>query len=90
MTAATAAAAGKKRTAFDALMDTGGSAIRVTDKMPLYLQHQGHSRTVVGIEVASDGEAHLLMFDPGRSVSVFILSHVVSFRLKRVDSVLVR
>jgi hypothetical protein len=57
-----------KRTAFEALMESGGSAVRTTDKMPLYLQHQGHSRTVVGIEVARNGETHLLVFDPGRSV----------------------
>ncbi|KDE06275.1 hypothetical protein MVLG_03434 [Microbotryum lychnidis-dioicae p1A1 Lamole] len=37
-------------------------------KQPLYLQHQGHSRTVVGIEYGEQGEGYLLMFDPARRV----------------------
>lgn len=32
---------------------------------PLFLQHQGHSRTVVGIETCVDGKVNLLVFDPG-------------------------
>lgn len=53
--------------AFDTLMKSGGRAIKLTGKQPLYLQHQGHSRTVVGIVVGSGGE-HLLLFDPGKYV----------------------
>ncbi|KAH6581829.1 hypothetical protein BASA61_003227 [Batrachochytrium salamandrivorans] len=34
--------------------------------LPIYLQHQGHSRTVVGIEVSNDGNINLIVFDPGR------------------------
>jgi hypothetical protein len=37
---------------------------------PLYLQHQGHSRTIVGIEVlggASGNNLRLLVFDPSHS-----------------------
>ncbi|KAF8974108.1 hypothetical protein BGZ46_009771 [Entomortierella lignicola] len=37
-----------------------------TSKPPLYIQHQGHSRTVIGIEVLATGELNLLVFDPGR------------------------
>lgn len=37
-----------------------------TSKPPLYMQHQGHSRTVIGIEVLTTGELNLLVFDPGR------------------------
>ncbi|KAF9099774.1 hypothetical protein BGX27_000532 [Mortierella sp. AM989] len=37
-----------------------------TAKPPLYIQHQGHSRTVIGIEVLTTGELNLLIFDPGR------------------------
>ncbi|KAF8932393.1 hypothetical protein BGZ58_007091 [Dissophora ornata] len=37
-----------------------------TAKPPLYLQHQGHSRTIVGVEVLATGELNLLVFDPGR------------------------
>ncbi|XP_061430905.1 zinc finger-containing ubiquitin peptidase 1 isoform X1 [Lethenteron reissneri] len=34
---------------------------------PLYLQHQGHSRTVVGLEERRDGTLWLLIFDPAHS-----------------------
>jgi Peptidase family C78 len=45
------------------------AAVRLTTRGPLYFQHEGHSRTVVGIErrAAADG-AHaysLLVLDPG-------------------------
>jgi hypothetical protein len=31
---------------------------------PLYLQHQGHSRTIIGYEVKRDGAVNLLILDP--------------------------
>ncbi|KAK7107377.1 zinc finger-containing ubiquitin peptidase 1-like [Littorina saxatilis] len=34
-------------------------------KPPLYLQHQGHSRTIVGVEELRNGNINLLLFDPG-------------------------
>ncbi|XP_019869364.1 zinc finger-containing ubiquitin peptidase 1 isoform X2 [Aethina tumida] len=34
---------------------------------PLYLQHQGHSRTIMGIEVHRDGSLVLLVLDPSHS-----------------------
>ncbi|KAJ4832488.1 hypothetical protein Tsubulata_000036 [Turnera subulata] len=41
----------------------------VTDKTPLYFQHDGHSRTIVGIEVRHQKNGilqyNLLIFDPG-------------------------
>ncbi|KAF9104883.1 hypothetical protein BGX29_001083 [Mortierella sp. GBA35] len=37
-----------------------------TAKPPLYMQHQGHSRTIVGIEILKDREMNLIVFDPGR------------------------
>ncbi|ORX79517.1 DUF1671-domain-containing protein [Basidiobolus meristosporus CBS 931.73] len=37
----------------------------ITKKPPLYLQHQGHSRTIVGIEKQANGARNLLLFDPG-------------------------
>ncbi|RCH87857.1 hypothetical protein CU098_000213, partial [Rhizopus stolonifer] len=40
--------------------------VYITDHPPLYLQHQGHSRTVVGIELLKSGKRNLIMFDPGR------------------------
>ncbi|KAI1318371.1 hypothetical protein EDD11_006709 [Mortierella claussenii] len=37
-----------------------------TSKPPLYMQHQGHSRTIIGVEVLATEELNLLVFDPGR------------------------
>ncbi|XP_072382829.1 zinc finger-containing ubiquitin peptidase 1-like [Diabrotica undecimpunctata] len=34
---------------------------------PLYLQHQGHSRTIMGIEIHRDGSLILLVLDPSHS-----------------------
>lgn len=38
----------------------------MTDKMPLILQHKGHSRTIIGIERAKKDLIYLLMFDPAQ------------------------
>lgn len=40
------------------------SPVRITDKMPLILQHDGHSRTIIGYEIDGCGVTNLLMFDP--------------------------
>lgn len=40
-----------------------------TSQPPLYLQHQGHSRTVVGLEQKRSGALCLLILDPGSSAS---------------------
>ncbi|KAJ3556533.1 hypothetical protein NM688_g1977 [Phlebia brevispora] len=40
----------------------------ITDKLPIVLQHLGHSRTVVGYEKCRDGTIALLMFDPSRPI----------------------
>ncbi|KAJ8519890.1 hypothetical protein ONZ45_g3209 [Pleurotus djamor] len=37
-----------------------------TDRMPLILQHAGHSRTIVGFEVLRDKKINLLTFDPSK------------------------
>lgn len=53
--------------AFSVLMQSNGSSIHISeDKMPLYLQHQGHSRTIVGVERTKAGDLNLLLFDPGK------------------------
>ncbi|KAI9471836.1 MAG: peptidase family C78-domain-containing protein [Benjaminiella poitrasii] len=52
----------------DALEDNSKETVCITDRPPLYLQHQGHSRTVVGIEVLKSGKRNLIMFDPGRRI----------------------
>ncbi|EIM90228.1 DUF1671-domain-containing protein [Stereum hirsutum FP-91666 SS1] len=41
-------------------------AVTVTDLMPLLLQHQGHSRTIVGYEITKTGTTNLLLFDPAK------------------------
>ncbi|BES91636.1 Peptidase family C78 [Nesidiocoris tenuis] len=38
-------------------------------KPPLYLQHQGHSRTIIGVEQLRDGGENLLILDPSHSMS---------------------
>ncbi|KMT16419.1 hypothetical protein BVRB_3g050470 [Beta vulgaris subsp. vulgaris] len=43
--------------------------VLVTNKMPLYFQHQGHSRTIIGIQVKHEKNGrkqyNLLVLDPG-------------------------
>ncbi|KAJ1866317.1 hypothetical protein H4R99_000303 [Coemansia sp. RSA 1722] len=54
----------------------GDVSVRFVAKHPLYLQHQGHSRTVIGVEMGESGIS-LLVFDPdvdpgpGDRLSVF-------------------
>jgi hypothetical protein len=36
----------------------------MTDKPPVYFQHQGHSMTIVGLEVKHSGAVNLVVFDP--------------------------
>ncbi|KAL2792471.1 zinc finger-containing ubiquitin peptidase 1 isoform 1 [Daubentonia madagascariensis] len=43
----------------------GNPKVVCTSKPPIYLQHQGHSRTVVGIEERKNRTLWLLIFDPG-------------------------
>ncbi|GAA6217454.1 zinc finger with UFM1-specific peptidase domain protein isoform X2 [Lates japonicus] len=40
-----------------------------TSLPPLYLQHQGHSRSIVGLEQKKNGSLCLLVLDPGSSAS---------------------
>lgn len=40
----------------------------ISDRMPLILQHPGHSRTIIGYEIAKDGSTTLLAFDPAMYV----------------------
>jgi hypothetical protein len=42
----------------------GATPVVLTDRMPLVLQYQGHSRTIVGYEITGDGATNLLTFDP--------------------------
>uniref|UniRef100_A0AAY4AKB4 Zinc finger-containing ubiquitin peptidase 1 n=1 Tax=Denticeps clupeoides TaxID=299321 RepID=A0AAY4AKB4_9TELE len=36
-----------------------------TPQPPIYLQHQGHSRSIIGVEQKKNGRLCLLLFDPG-------------------------
>ncbi|GAB4826048.1 hypothetical protein Ancab_008918 [Ancistrocladus abbreviatus] len=53
------------------LTDSCKHGVVVTEKMPLYFQHDGHSRTIVGVQVnhQRDGrkQCNLLILDPGDS-----------------------
>ncbi|KAI7851758.1 peptidase family C78-domain-containing protein [Circinella umbellata] len=46
--------------------DMKDKTVYITQRPPLYLQHSGHSRTVIGIELLQNGKRNLIMFDPGR------------------------
>ncbi|KAJ2496931.1 hypothetical protein GGH96_005476 [Coemansia sp. RSA 1972] len=63
-----------------------------TNKHPLYLQHQGHSRTVVGVELG-EKDVCVLVFDPdvpvAQTPSRFLLSHTKhaqQYQIVYVDS----
>ncbi|XP_053128153.1 zinc finger-containing ubiquitin peptidase 1 isoform X4 [Hemicordylus capensis] len=43
----------------------GCAKVVCTSKPPIYLQHQGHSRTIIGIEERKNRTLCLLIFDPG-------------------------
>jgi hypothetical protein len=44
----------------------GASPVIATDKMPLILQFNGHSQTIIGYEISKNGDTNLLVFDPSR------------------------
>ena len=46
----------------------GATPVVISTRMPLILQHQGHSRTIVGYEIAKYGGTILLAFDPSTYV----------------------
>lgn len=54
----------KRDTVTDVLR--GASPVIVTDKMPLVLQFNGHSQTIIGYEISKNGDTNLLVFDPSR------------------------
>ncbi|XP_024136966.1 zinc finger-containing ubiquitin peptidase 1 isoform X2 [Oryzias melastigma] len=53
-----------------------------TSLPPLYLQHQGHSRTVVGVEQKKNGSLCLLLLDPGSTLS--LSSDAVSAAIRHI------
>lgn len=54
------------------LTKVGNSCVIVSEKMPLYFQHDGHSRTIVGIQVKHQPkgtQCNLLILDPGHKTA---------------------
>lgn len=49
--------------------DPSAPSCRISDRPPLYFQHSGHSRTIVGIEHLKSKKINLLLFDPSRKPS---------------------
>ncbi|WAR52558.1 hypothetical protein PtB15_1B1000 [Puccinia triticina] len=49
--------------------DKGPSAIMTTTRFPLYFQHDGHSRTIIGIETDAKLQPQLLILDPAKKVA---------------------
>ncbi|KAG8933309.1 hypothetical protein FRC01_009959 [Tulasnella sp. 417] len=48
--------------------DRHNTHITMSNHMPIILQHNGHSRTIVGYELTRYGVTNLLIFDPARSI----------------------
>ncbi|KDQ10191.1 hypothetical protein BOTBODRAFT_36468 [Botryobasidium botryosum FD-172 SS1] len=42
----------------------GGAAVSISERLPIVLQHKGHSRTIVGYEMSNSGGINLLIYDP--------------------------
>lgn len=51
----------------------------ISERMPLILQHPGHSRTIIGYEIAKDGRTTLLTFDPAVYVFTPLVPRCGSF-----------
>ncbi|KAF9513339.1 hypothetical protein BS47DRAFT_1376757 [Hydnum rufescens UP504] len=54
---------GRKGNAFDLLK---GGGVIVSNRMPIILQHAGHSRTIVGYEKTRNNSINLLLLDPSK------------------------
>ena len=54
------------------------SPVVITDKMPIVLQHSGHSRTIVGYERVGN-KIQLLTFDPSRCAAISLNSNPSAF-----------
>ncbi|KAI0256488.1 peptidase family C78-domain-containing protein [Lactifluus subvellereus] len=59
------------------------TSVVITDRMPIILQHQGHSRTIVGYEITRDGTTNLLAFDPSTRMAHIRDIALFSFNLSR-------
>ena len=64
----------------------------ITDKPPLFFQHQGHSMTVVGVELDKQYRANLVVFDPmykpAKQLRELALTNTLHFRTATPDKLL--
>jgi hypothetical protein len=70
--------------------ENSNSSCNVTNRPPLYFQHQGHSRTIVGIEHTKSKKANLILFDPNRKPSSVMKQYAsgTTFKKDMSDEVL--
>ncbi len=64
----------------------------ITDKPPIYFQHQGHSMTIVGVESRLDGDVNLMVFDPmfnpSPALKKVVMSGTTSFKCAEPEKLL--
>lgn len=64
----------------------------ITDKPPIYFQHQGHSMTIVGAEQRMDGSVNLVVFDPmfnpSAALKKLAMANTTSFRCPEPDKLM--
>ncbi|KAL4974292.1 peptidase family C78-domain-containing protein [Aspergillus desertorum] len=62
-------------------LDDKTEKVVLTDLPPIYLQHQGHSMTIVGFEIREQGSANILVFDPSFKL-LSAIKHAVGANIK--------
>jgi Peptidase family C78 len=67
------------------ISDSLVSSCRISDRPPLYFQHYGHSRTIVGIEYLKSKKINLLLFDPVNRPSSAVRDYAVGKINKNKD-----
>lgn len=64
----------------------------ITDKPPLFFQHQGHSMTVVGVEIDTNHSANLVVFDPmykpAKQLRELAMNNKLAFRTETPEKLL--
>ncbi|KAL4753841.1 hypothetical protein BDW72DRAFT_14524 [Aspergillus terricola var. indicus] len=62
-------------------LDNKTEKVVLTDLPPIYLQHHGHSMTIVGFEVREQGSASILVFDPSFKTPS-VIKHAMGANIK--------
>ena len=65
--------------------DSSTPSCRISDRPPLYFQHSGHSRTIIGIERLKSTKVNLLLFDPPRKPSSVVKDYAAGKVNKKKD-----